>query len=182
MPNVDTTPKYEDFHSSTTSPNHFTYGAHPHPKKRYRYFFCSSIRGEICRIVYSLCVYDAMTITRPERPKCAKDKVKQVPKKISEPVSEKFGTGALFCCQNFGIQKISNGYRNWFREFVIFSGGIGTGIGQIWYPKKVSEPVSVKFGTEKSTGIGIETIWYRKNVSVSVSFNILGIVTHWATN
>jgi len=35
---------------------------------------------------------------------------------------------------------------------------LGTGIGQIWYRKKVSEPVSEKFGTEKNTGIGIENI------------------------
>ena len=35
---------------------------------------------------------------------------------------------------------------------------LGTGIGKIWYRKKVSEPVSEKFGTEKSTGIGIENI------------------------
>ena len=55
-----------------------------------------------------------------------------------------------------------------------------TGIGKIWYHKKVSEPVSEKFGTEKSTGIGIGNIWYRKKVSVSVLFNILGTVTHWA--
>ena len=48
----------------------------------------------------------------------------------------------------------------------------------MWFRKKVSEPVSEKFGTEKSTGIGIENIWYRKKVSVSVSFNILGTVTH----
>ena len=37
-----------------------------------------------------------------------------------------------------------------------FLGGIGTGIGKKWYRKKVSEPVSEKFGTGKSprTGIG----------------------------
>ena len=35
------------------------------------------------------------------------------------------------------------------REFFIFSGGIGTGIGKIWYRKKVSESVSEKFGTKK---------------------------------
>ena len=29
---------------------------------------------------------------------------------------------------------------------------IGTGIGKIWYRKKVSEPVSEKFGTGKSLG------------------------------
>ena len=48
-----------------------------------------------------------------------------------------------------------------------------------WVSEKVSEPVSRKFGTEKSTGIGIENIWYRIKVSVSVSFNIFGTVTHW---
>ena len=32
-----------------------------------------------------------------------------------------------------------------------FSGGIGTGIGKIWYRKKVLEPVSVKFGTDKKS-------------------------------
>ena len=45
---------------------------------------------------------------------------------------------------------------------------LGTGIVKIEYRKKVSEPVSRKFGTEKSTGIGIENIWYRIKVSVSV--------------
>ena len=63
-----------------------------------------------------------------------------------------------------------------------FFGGIGTGIGKYWYRKKVSEPVSEKFGTgkksrnryrknlvpEKSTGIGIENIWYRKKLSVKI--------------
>ena len=101
---------------------------------------------------------------------------KLVPEKVSEPVSEKFDTGTDFCRQNLGILKIYNGYR--YREFFIFSGGIRTCIGKIWYRKKDSEPVPEKFGTEKSTGIGIENIWYRKKVSVSVSFNILGTVTH----
>ena len=36
-----------------------------------------------------------------------------------------------------------------YREFFIFVGGIGTGIGKNWYRKKVSEPVSEKFGTGK---------------------------------
>ena len=53
---------------------------------------------------------------------------------------------------------------------------LGTGIGKIWYRKKVSEPVSENFGTVKSTGIGIVNIWYRKKVSVSVSLKILGTV------
>merc|ERR1712051_778429 len=74
-----------------------------------------------------------------------------------------------------------------YREFPVpgifhFFGGIGTGIGKYWYRKKVSEPVSEKFGTgkksrnrdrknlvpEKGTGIGIENIWYRKNLSVKI--------------
>ena len=49
-----------------------------------------------------------------------------------------------------------------YQEFFIFAGGFGTGIGIIWYRKKVSESVLVKFGTEKSTGIDIGNIWYRK--------------------
>ena len=57
-----------------------------------------------------------------------------------------------------------------------FFGGIGTGIGTNWYRKKVSEPVSEKFGIReksrnrcrknlvpgKSHGAGIGKIWYRK--------------------
>ena len=90
-------------------------------------------------------------------------------KKVSEPVSEKFGTGADFCCQNFGIQKISNGYRNRYREFFIFSGGIGTGIGKIWYRKKVSEPVSVKFGIGKKSRNRYRKNLVPKKVPVSLS-------------
>ena len=63
-------------------------------------------------------------------------------------------------------------YRYW--EFPVpgifhFFGGIGTGIGKYWYRKKVSEPVSEKFGTGKSLGTGIGKIWYRKKVPVSIS-------------
>ena len=70
-----------------------------------------------------------------------------------------------------------------YREFPVpgifhFFGGIGTGIGTNWYRKKVLEPVSEKFGIGKSLGTGNGKIWYRKKVSVSVSFNILGSVTH----
>ena len=43
-----------------------------------------------------------------------------------------------------------------------FFGGIGTSIGKIWYQKKVSEPVSVKFGIGKSLGTGSRKIWYRQ--------------------
>ena len=69
-------------------------------------------------------------------------------------------------------------YRNRYRKNLVPEKSLGTGIGKIEYRKKVSEPVSRKFGTEKSTGIGIENIWFRIKVSVSVSFNILGTVTH----
>ena len=67
-----------------------------------------------------------------------------------------------------------------YREFPVpgifhLFGGIGTGIGKKWYRKKVSEPVSEKFGTgkksrnryrknlvpEKGLGTGIGKIWYR---------------------
>ena len=77
--------------------------------------------------------------------------------------------------------KQSSTYR--YREFPVsgifhFFGGIGTGIGKNWYRKKVSVPVSEKFGTvkkyrnryrknlvpEKSLGTGIGKIWYRKKV------------------
>ena len=108
--------------------------------------------------------------------------------KVSEPGSENFYTGTDFRRNNLGILKIYNGYR--YRDFFIFFGGIGTGtaqiwyrkkslgIGKIWYRKKVSEPLSEKIGTEKSTGFGNENVWYRKKVSVSVWFKILGTVTH----
>ena len=49
-------------------------------------------------------------------------------------------------------------YRNWYRNKLVLEKSLGTGIGQIWNRKKVSEPVSGKFGTVKSTGIGIENI------------------------
>ena len=70
-----------------------------------------------------------------------------------------------------------------------FSVGIQTDIGKIWYPEKISEPVSVKFGIGKKfrtryrknlipkKSTDIKNIWCRKKVSVSVSFKILGIVT-----
>ena len=60
---------------------------------------------------------------------------------------------------------------------VHFSDGIATSIRKIKYIvkslklywlnlawEKVSEPVSEKSGTEKSTGIGIVNIWYRKSI------------------
>ena len=71
-----------------------------------------------------------------------------------------------------------SGFRGFLSEY-----GIGTGIGKIWYRKKVSEPVSVKFGIGeksrdrycknlvpgKSNGTGIGKIWYRQKVSELVS-------------
>ena len=45
---------------------------------------------------------------------------------------------------------------------MVLEKSLGTGIGKIWYRKKVPEPVSVKFSTGKSLGTGIEKIWYRK--------------------
>ena len=57
-----------------------------------------------------------------------------VPKKFSESVPEKFGTGRKS--------------RNQYQKNLV--------------PKKVSESVSKKFGTEKSLRIGLGNIWYRK--------------------
>ena len=82
-------------------------------------------------------------------------------------------------CQNDTDGEQSSTY--WYREFPVsrifhIFGGIGTGIKKNWYRKKVSEPVSEKFGTgkksrnryqknlvpEKSLRTSIEKIWYRK--------------------
>ena len=46
-----------------------------------------------------------------------------------------------------------------------FFGGIGTGIGTNWYRKKVSEPVSEKFGTGKKSRNR-----YRKNLIPELIF------------
>ena len=43
-------------------------------------------------------------------------------------------------------------YRNRYRKNLVPEKS--TGIGKIWYRKKVSEPVSEKFGTGKSIGTG----------------------------
>ena len=40
--------------------------------------------------------------------------------------------------------------------------GTGTGTGNLLFFLVVSEPVSEKFGTEKSPGIGLGKFWYRK--------------------
>merc|ERR1712018_495124 len=47
-------------------------------------------------------------------------------------------------------------YRNRYRKKLAPEKSLRTGIGKNWYRKKVSEPVSVKFCTRKSTGTGIE--------------------------
>merc|ERR1711989_57010 len=83
-------------------------------------------------------------------------------KKVSEPVLEKFGTGTNFRRQNLEILKIYNEYWYRYREFVIFSGGIGTGIGKIWYQKESWNQSRKKFGTEKGPGTGLGKFWYRK--------------------
>ena len=136
---------------------------------------------------------------------------KLVPKKVSEPVSEKLGTE-----KSLGIglkkiwyrKKISEPVLKFFRLFVLiwvpvssrsrdfctFLDGIGTGLEKIWYrkksrnrsrkkwvPKKVSESVSKNFGTEKSLGIGLEKIWYRKKSLGIGIVQILGLVTHCNT-
>ena len=40
-------------------------------------------------------------------------------------------------------------YRNRYRKKLVPEKSLGTGIGKIWYRKKVPEPVSEKFGTGK---------------------------------
>ena len=116
---------------------------------------------------------------------------------VRRPMSDvQYETDGVYC-QQLGILKIYNGYRyrigtgtenfsflwwyrNRYRKNLVPEKSLRTGIGQIWYRKKVSEPVSGKFGTVKSIGIGNENILYQKKVSVSVSFDILGAVTHWS--
>ena len=58
--------------------------------------------------------------------------------KVSEPVSENFGTG----------KKSQNRYR----KNLVPEKGLGTGMGKIWYWKKVSEPVSENFCTRADFG------------------------------
>ena len=65
-----------------------------------------------------------------------------------------------------GGREQSSTYR--YRKFPVsgifhFFGGIGTGIEKNWYRKKVSEPVSEKFGTGKKSRNR-----YRKKVSEPV--------------
>jgi len=81
-----------------------------------------------------------------------------------------------------------------FPGIIQFFYGFGTGIEKIWYrkkswnrsrkklvPKKVSEPVSAKLGTEKSLGIGLEKIWYRKkNIGTSLEIFRLFVLI-WVT-
>ena len=53
-------------------------------------------------------------------------------------------------------------YRNRYWKNLVPEKSFGTGIGKIWYRKKVSESVSEKSGTEKTIGIVIGNILYRK--------------------
>ena len=50
-------------------------------------------------------------------------------------------------------------YRNRYRKKLVPEKSLGTGIGKIWYRKKVSEPVSEKFSTGKKSRNR-----YRKNL------------------
>ena len=54
---------------------------------------------------------------------------------VSEPVSEKFGTGKKS--------------RNRYRSNLVSEKSLGTGIGKIWYRKKVPVSVSKIFSTGK---------------------------------
>ena len=90
--------------------------------------------------------------------------------------------------QQFRICKIYDGYRYqigtgtgnfsdiwWYRKNLVPEKSLGTGIGKNWYRKKVSEPVSEKFGTKKKY-----RYQYRKYLvpeKVSVLFKIVGTVT-----
>ena len=58
-------------------------------------------------------------------------------------------------------------YRNRYRKKLVPEKNIGTGIGKIWYRKKSRNRYRKNLVPEK--------------VPVSVSFNILGTVTHWST-
>ena len=65
-------------------------------------------------------------------------------KKVLEPVSENFGTGKKS--------------RNRYRKNLVPEKSFWNRYRKILVLEKVSESVSEKFGTEKSTGIGIENI------------------------
>ena len=73
-------------------------------------------------------------------------------------------------------------YRNRCRKKLVPERSLGTGIGKLWFRKKVSEPVSdkfgtgkkvsepelEKFGTEKSLGTGIKKNWYQKSLGIGL--------------
>ena len=82
-----------------------------------------------------------------------------VPKKVLESVSKIFGTEKV--SEKFGTGKKS---RNRYWKKFVPEKSIGTGIGKIWYRKKVSEHVSEKFGTGTDFGhqnLGILKIYKR---------------------
>ena len=122
-----------------------------------------------------------------------------VPKKVSEPVSKKFGTEkslgtglekfwyrkksrnrsrkSLVSKKNIGtnlkiFQNISVDLGTGlvpFPGFLQFFDGIGTGLEKKLVPKKVSEPVSKKMSTEKKSRNRSRKILVPKKVSESVS-------------
>ena len=63
---------------------------------------------------------------------------------VSEPVLEKFGVGKKS--------------RNRYRSNLVSGKSLGNRYQKNLVPEKVLEPVSEKFGSEKSTGFGIENI------------------------
>ena len=63
-------------------------------------------------------------------------------------------------------------YRNRYRKKLVPEKSLGTGIGKIWYRKKVSEPVSEKFSTGKDfrrQNFGILKIYngYRYRIGIN---------------
>ena len=73
-------------------------------------------------------------------------------------------------------------YRNRYRKKLVPEKSLGTGIGKIWYRKKVSEPVSEKFSTGKSLGTGIgkilvpEKVWELESNIFGTKKNLVPIL------
>ena len=124
---------------------------------------------------------------------------------VSEPVSEKIGTGTSVGTDIGNVWKIYDRWQYRYWEFFIFlvvsepvsekigtGKSLGTGIGKIWYRKKVSEPVSEKFGTgkksrnryrknlvpEKSIGIGIVKYFGYRHTLMQLQSSIIAPVVH----
>ena len=84
-------------------------------------------------------------------------------KKVSEPVSEKFGTATDFRRQNLGIMKIYKGYR--------YHIGTGTGILHFfwWYRNRYQKNLSFKFDIGKKSWNRYRENSVPKKVPLSVS-------------